>query len=138
MNDTGDLILRGNWIVLPSIYQNLAVNVAHAGHLGLTKTKALLRSKLFFPNMDKITTQVLGLCTSCKFVTPSHDRQKLISQPTPSDTLDIINLDFLDPFPNGNDRPTHEISQRRFYEKHLGEKCYFCARTVFWLIWHTK
>ena len=101
MNDTGDLILRGNWIVLPSIYQNLAVNVAHAGHLGLTKTKALLRSKLFFPNMDKITTQVLGLCTSCKSVTPSHDRHKLISQPTPSETLDTINLDFLGPFPNG-------------------------------------
>ena len=51
--------------------------------------------------MDKITTQVLGLCTSCKSVTPSHDRHKLISQPTPSETLDTINLDFLGPFPNG-------------------------------------
>ena len=60
VNDTGDLILLENWIVLPFIYQNLAVNLAHAGHLGLTKTKALLRSKVFFPNMEKITT-VLGL-----------------------------------------------------------------------------
>ena len=51
--------------------------------------------------MGKITTQVLGLYTFCKSVTPSHDRQKLISQPTPSETLDTINLDFLGPFPNG-------------------------------------
>ena len=51
--------------------------------------------------MDKITTQVLGLYTFCKSVTPSHDRHKLISQPTPSETLDTINLDFLGPFPNG-------------------------------------
>ena len=93
--------MRGNRIVLPSIYRNPAVNVAHAGHLGLTKTKALLRSKVFFPNMNKITTQVLGLCTSCKSVTPSHDRHKLISQPTLSEALDTFNIDFLGLFPNG-------------------------------------
>ena len=100
MNDTGDLVLRENWIVLPFIYENLAVNLAHAGHLGLTKTKALLRSKVFFPNIEKITT-VLGLCTFCKSVAPSHDRHKLIPQHTLSETLDTINLDFLGPFPNG-------------------------------------
>ena len=99
VNDTSDLILQENWIALPSIYRNLAVNLVYAGHLGLTKAKALLKSKVFFPNVDKITTQVLG--TSCKSVTPSHHRQKLISQPTPSETLDTINLDFLDPFLNG-------------------------------------
>ena len=100
MNDTGDLILLENWIVLPFIYQNLAVNLAHAGHLGLTKTKALLRSKVFFPNMEKITT-VLGLWTFCKSVIPSHDPHKLIPQHTLSETLDTINLDFLGPFTNG-------------------------------------
>ena len=99
VNDNSDLILQENWIALPSIYRNLAVNLVYAGHLGLTKAKALLKSKVFFPNVDKITTQVLG--TSCKSVTPSHHRQKLISQPTPSETLDTINLDFLGPFPNG-------------------------------------
>ena len=40
--DSGDLILRENRIVLLSIYRNLAVNLVHAGHLGLTKTKAPL------------------------------------------------------------------------------------------------
>ena len=101
MNDIGGLILRENRIILSFIYRNLAVNLAHAGHLGLTKTKALLRSKVFLPNTDKITTDVLGLCTTCKSFTPSHDRDQLISQHTPSETLDTINLDFLGLFPNG-------------------------------------
>ena len=35
VNDNGDLILRENRIVLPSIYRNIAVNSARAGHLGL-------------------------------------------------------------------------------------------------------
>ena len=52
----------------PSIYRNLAVNLAHAGHLEVTKTKALLRSKVFSRNMEKITTQVLGLFASRKSV----------------------------------------------------------------------
>ena len=30
-----------------------------------------------------------------------NDRLKLLSQPTPSETLDTVNLDFLGPFPNG-------------------------------------
>ena len=60
VKDTGDLTLR----------ENLAINLAHAGKLGLTKTKTLLRSRVFFPNIDKIAAQVLGLCTSCKSVTP--------------------------------------------------------------------
>ena len=62
MNDTDDMNLRDNRIVLPSIYGNIAVNLAYAGHLGLVKIKALLRSTVFFPNLDKITTQVSDLC----------------------------------------------------------------------------
>ena len=54
INDTGDLILRQNWIVQPSIYRNLAVNLIDAGHLGLTKIKALLRSKVFFQIWTKL------------------------------------------------------------------------------------
>ena len=104
MNDTDDLILLENRIIVTYIYRNLAVNVVHARNLGLTKllqqNKALLTYKVFFPNMDKITTQVLGLCTSCKYITPSHDRHKLISQPTSSETVDTINVDTLCPFSN--------------------------------------
>ena len=48
VNDTGDLILRGNRIVLASLYRNFAVNLDHAGHLGLTKTKALLRYSIIY------------------------------------------------------------------------------------------
>ena len=77
------------------------MNVTHAGHLGLTKPKVLIRSKVFFPNIDKITTPVLGLYSPWKSITPSHDLHKLISQPTPSETLDTLNLDFLGPFSNG-------------------------------------
>ena len=101
MNDIGNLILLEKWIFMPSIYWSPAI-ITHAGHLGVTKTKALLRSNVFFPDIDKITTPILGLCTTCKFVTPSWTWwHTLISQHTPSETLHRINLDFLGPFSIG-------------------------------------
>ena len=51
MNDNGDLILREKRIVLPSIYRNTAVNLAHVGHLGLKKIKAqisLFKDRILF------------------------------------------------------------------------------------------
>ena len=81
--------------------------------LWLTKTKALLRSEIFFLNIDKITTQILALCFSYSSVTPWHNRHKL-SQPTPSETLDTTNLYFLGSF--ANDQYVFVmIDQRRKY-----------------------
>ena len=97
VNDTGDQILQENELVPPSTYRNITVNLDHEGHLVLTKIKALLRSKVFSQTWCQVTeqTQVLGRSTFCKSVTPSHDRHKyrLLSQQTPSETLDTINLD---------------------------------------------
>ena len=92
MNDTSNLILRENWIVLPSIYLNLAVNLAHAGHLGMTKTKAL---------WTKLSTQLLGYSV-LKFLLPHPitSLHRFISQSKPSEILDTSNLDFLGPFLN--------------------------------------
>ena len=71
------------------------------GHLGLTKIKLLLRSKVFFPNIDKIIPPVLGLCTPYKSITQLHDQHKFLWQPTTSETLLTVNLDFLGSFTNG-------------------------------------
>ena len=50
VSDTDDLILRENLTNLTSIYQNIAVILAHAG-----QTKALLRSKI---NKDNINEEL--------------------------------------------------------------------------------
>lgn len=42
------IILKGNKIVLPEALQVRAIEIAHCGHLGIVRTKQLLRSKLWF------------------------------------------------------------------------------------------
>ena len=39
------LVLRGDRVVVPNTLRDKIVNIAHEGHLGITKTKNLLRSR---------------------------------------------------------------------------------------------
>ena len=48
----GDIVLRGDKLVLPVALYNKALNIAHEGHLGITRTKTLIRSKIWFPNIN--------------------------------------------------------------------------------------
>ena len=42
-----DIILKDNRIALPTIFHRTEVKLAHVGHQGVQKTKALMRSKSF-------------------------------------------------------------------------------------------
>ena len=46
------IILRGTRIVLPEALEDQAVRTAHEGHQGRTKTKSLLRTKVWFARLD--------------------------------------------------------------------------------------
>ena len=50
VSENNDLILKDNRIILPNTLQSVAVQLAHKGHLGIVKTKSLLRTKVYFPN----------------------------------------------------------------------------------------
>lgn len=63
-----NLILKDNRIVLPRCYQNIAIKLAHQGHQGLMKTKALLRSKICFFCMASLVAQEIDCCIPCQAV----------------------------------------------------------------------
>ena len=43
---TYTVLLKSNRIVVPATLQNKTVEIAHEGHLGIVKTKALMRQKV--------------------------------------------------------------------------------------------
>ena len=55
INLDNDIILTDNCIVLPEIFHKTPVKLAHIGHQGIQKTKALMRIKVFFLGMDNAT-----------------------------------------------------------------------------------
>ncbi|CAB4027924.1 Potassium channel subfamily T member 1 [Paramuricea clavata] len=53
------VVLRGSRIVMPKSLQQRAIDIAHETHLGLTKTKALLRENIWFANIDQQVKKTL-------------------------------------------------------------------------------
>ena len=61
-----DIILKDHRIVLPTIFHRTTVKLAYVGHQGVQKTKALMRSKVFFIGMEKAIQDEINNCIACQ------------------------------------------------------------------------
>jgi transposase InsO family protein len=95
------LILRGTRIVLPQSLQQRAIDLAHESHLGLSKTKALLREKIWFPNIDKLVKSTLERCLPCQAVGKPPPPEPLAMTEMPKGPWERVHLDFYGPLPTG-------------------------------------
>lgn len=96
----GDLILRGDRIVVPSSLREKVVQMAHSGHQGSTGIKALLRSKVWFPGMDKLVEQVVKRCKPCQ-MTSIPDSPNPIIRRIPTQPWQDLAMDFKEGLPSG-------------------------------------
>ena len=97
------LIFRLNQIVIPTRLQRKIVRAAHhLGHLGMTKTKQMLREKYWFPTMNTIVEQVVGQCFECQVTTKQHQQEPVKPTVIPEKPWDVIAVDFGGPYPDGH------------------------------------
>ena len=93
------MLLKSTRIVIPASLRKRAIDLAHEGHQGLTKTEQLIREKIWFPSIDGKKT--VDSCIACQCSTPAKPSVPLKMSrmlPTPWHT---VHLDFLGPFPTG-------------------------------------
>ena len=97
----GQLVLRDTQIIPPvSLHQKL-IHAAHEGHQGIVKTKARLRSKLWWPEMDKMTEAVCKSCFECQLVSQPTHPEPMSRTPLPNEPWEHLAADLLGPLPNG-------------------------------------
>ena len=56
-----DLLLKHNCIAIPSAVQQQVLQLAHSQHQGISKTKALLREKVWWPAINRDVEQLINL-----------------------------------------------------------------------------
>lgn len=95
-----DLILRGDRIVVPRQLQERIVQLAHIGHQGSTGIKAHLRSKVWFPGMDKMIEQTVRSCKPCQ-MTGLPDKPNPITRRIPTEPWQDLAMDFKEGLPSG-------------------------------------
>ena len=103
------VILKGEKLYIPDTelsagsgsLQRQCVELAHEGHQGETKTKKLLRAKLWFPGLDKMIEKKVQECHGCQATTSVPHRDPLQPTALPERPWAKIDMDFWGPTPSG-------------------------------------
>ena len=95
-----NIVLRGSRIVIPESLQQRAVDLAHESHQGLVKTKALLREKVWFPGIDKLTDETIKRCIPCQATGRPDPPQPLMMSELPNGPWQKLHIDFYGPLPS--------------------------------------
>lgn len=88
---TNGVIIRGDRLVIPDSeivpglgsLRKQVVETAHEGHQGASKTKRLLRAKMWFPGLEEMVNTHIEHCLGCQATTymPTRDPLKPTTLP---------------------------------------------------------
>ena len=100
-HDKKALIMRSNRVVIPVILQRCVVLIAHDGHQGVSKTKELLRSKVWFVGIDRLVEEVIRSCHACQINTKSVSSEPVRMSEMPKGPWEQLDGDFYGPTADG-------------------------------------
>jgi hypothetical protein len=77
------IVLRGHRILLPKTLRSRVIDLAHAGHQGMVKTKRLIRSRVWFEGIDNAVESKVKKCKECQATTdkPAYEPLKPSTMP---------------------------------------------------------
>ncbi|RDH88672.1 MAG: hypothetical protein DIZ79_14650, partial [endosymbiont of Lamellibrachia luymesi] len=101
VGENGDFLLRDSRIVIPTALRSRVIQLAHEGHQGICKTKALIRSKVWFPGIDKETEAVVMGCIPCVANSNRRQMEPLNMTTLPRGPWINLSIDFCGPMPTG-------------------------------------
>jgi hypothetical protein len=97
-----NILLRDNRIVMPTSLRDRAVSLAHEGHQGLTKMKAFIRSKIWFPGINDRVDSLIKDCIACQAITHSKLMEPLKMSEMPGEPWTSLSADFCGSLPSGD------------------------------------
>ena len=101
VDEQGDILLKDKRLVIPAVLQLRTIELAHEGHQGIAKTKALFRSKVWFYNMDKLTEDAVRKCLPCEVNNNRLNHEPLKMSSLPKAPWLKLSIDFCGPVPTG-------------------------------------
>ena len=75
----GKVVLRGTRIVIPQRLRQQVLAIAHEGHVGIVATKLRLRTKVWWPGVDRDAEQYVRSCHGCQLVGQPTSPERLLS-----------------------------------------------------------
>ncbi|XP_060076193.1 uncharacterized protein K02A2.6-like [Ylistrum balloti] len=102
LSQIGYLLLRGTRLVIPAVLRTECIKLAHQGHLGIVATKQQLRTKVWWPTLDKDVEAYVKSCHGCQVVSSLPRPEPISPTPMPSGPWQDLSIDLLGPLPSGH------------------------------------
>lgn len=91
-----ECLMRNNRLVMPQVVRNELPQTLHKSHLGVVKSKSLVRSYVWWPNLGN---DIEIMCKTCENCSPHKSRQTKLFYfnpwPCQNAVWERIHLDFL-------------------------------------------
>ena len=97
----GKLVLRGPRLVIPKVLRTRILDLAHEGHQGVVKTKQRVRSKVWWPGIDREVEQRCKVCHGCQIVSGQPCPEPMKRTVLPEGPWQDVAADLLGPLPGG-------------------------------------
>jgi hypothetical protein len=79
----GQLVLRGNRLVVPFTLRKQCIDLAHEGQQGIVRTMSRLSQKVWWPDMDVLAERKIKSCLACQVVGKNTPPEEIFSTPMP-------------------------------------------------------
>ncbi|XP_060585966.1 uncharacterized protein K02A2.6-like [Ruditapes philippinarum] len=96
-----NVLLKSGKIVLPTSLYAKAIEIGHEGHQGMSKTKAFVRSKIWFPRLNEFIEEKIKNCLACQANTYEKKYSPLNMSELPVGPWQDLSADFCGPLPSG-------------------------------------
>ena len=95
------VVLRGHRILMPKALRARVVELAHAGHQGIVKTKRLIRSRVWFEGIDSAVERKVKSCKECQANSDQPAYEPLKPSKIPETPWHTVAGDFYGPMEDG-------------------------------------
>ena len=102
LSTLGKLVVRGTRLLIPSKLRKAVLDLGHEGHQGVVKTKQRLRSKVWWPGIDRQVEEKCKTCHGCQLVGRPNPPEPLKHTPFPDQAWKDLAADLMGPLPSGS------------------------------------
>ncbi|XP_014663034.1 PREDICTED: uncharacterized protein K02A2.6-like [Priapulus caudatus] len=97
----GKIVMRGTKLVIPVELRQKVTAIAHEGHVGMCGTKLRLRTKVWWPGLDKDVEKFVRACSGFQLVARPTPPEPVLPTELPSGKWQDLAIDLLGPMPAG-------------------------------------
>ena len=101
LTEAKGLLYYNRCLVVPQKLRTKLVEIAHEGHQGSTKTKMRLRSKVWWPGLNRDVDDHIKRCLACQACVDSTHAPPVQATEMPKNAWSKVGVDLMGPFPSG-------------------------------------